>query len=95
MKKILIYLVFLTALLAILGSCATKMDTNRIKEIGTLIMVEHFENPDIMYELCTTDAIIHWSWGEQISVRSFIWVLKSEKENSYTQQPFSRFYWVW
>jgi hypothetical protein len=34
------------------------------------LMLEHFRNPEIIYELCTDDLMVHWASGEQTSPAS-------------------------
>jgi hypothetical protein len=58
------------------------MDTNKLKEIGTRVMVEHFDNPDILNECCIPEVIVHWSWGEQSTAEEVIlWLKNRIKEN--------------
>lgn len=41
------------------------MGTDIIKKIAKRVAVEHFNNPDIIKELCTSDFTVHFSWGDE------------------------------
>ena len=41
------------------------METDIIKEVAKRVAVEHFNNPDIIKELCTPDFTVHFSWGAE------------------------------
>ena len=56
------------------------MNKSEIKDIGTKVMIEHFDNPEILSEYCTPDFIAHWSWGGQNSLEEVIYWLKKTKE---------------
>jgi hypothetical protein len=42
------------------------MKTGAIKEIARMAAVEHFNNPDILRDLCIPDFLVHFSWDLQI-----------------------------
>lgn len=64
----LVLIVFASIMGALL-SCQTA-ESSKNEQIVRRLMLEHFKNPEIIYELCTDDLIVHWAWGASISPAS-------------------------
>ncbi len=58
------------------------MDTDIIKEVAKRVAVEHFNNPDIIKELCTPDFTVHFSWGAEFKGREEVIALIQEYKSN-------------
>ncbi len=58
------------------------METDIIKEVAKRVAVEHFNNPDIIKELCTPDFTIHFSWGDEFKGREEVIALLQEYKSN-------------
>ena len=58
------------------------MGTEIIKEIAKRVSIEHFNNPDIIKELCTSDFTLHLSWGAEFKGSSEVIALLQENKSN-------------
>ncbi len=44
--------------------------SSKNEQIVRRLMLEHFKNPTITYEMCTNDLVVHWAAGKSTSPAS-------------------------
>ena len=44
--------------------------SSKNEQIARRFMLDHFKNPEIIYEMCTDDFVVHWAWGKSTSPAS-------------------------
>ena len=58
------------------------MGTDIIKEVAKRVAVEHFNNPNIIKELCTSDFTVHFSWGAEFKGNEKVIALLQEYKSN-------------
>jgi hypothetical protein len=58
------------------------MEIDIIKEVAKRVAVEHFNNPNVITELCTPDFIVHFSWGAEFKGNKEVVALLQEYKSN-------------